>query len=294
MQNVDVVLPKKVFNFSYQFDLRFNTIFSCRGCNGNSTLFLDEDASPDNFFGASRLIEDHHLNQVVRQLQSSPMIIVETCSNCEGPLSASFVTSYGDTLQELINNNTITSIQALGNRTFDLEDVPCEEAVFLENDVFVDFTPSENGTEPTAEELQALADSFLVSYNSLNTVNSETYDPFFQALERVEILDPDVSYNRRHLAQTSTTDLDCAALNTTAVVVGNEALCNNTNGTSFPLPRLVLRPVVKLFRTCGRCRTAINNNNQPIEPTNSKIKFSILKIRLMNCVCPRKRLFKAV
>ena len=181
----------------------------------------------------------------------TPIVEIEACPECPGPSSAYFVGNYSALLQGKINDGNISAIESLGGEPLELQNITCNTTLDeFESIVFVDFLLGNTTEAPTAEEVSALEETFQISYNSLNRLNSETCDPQFREVLQVRLEGQDVPYSRRDLQLSTADDIGC----------GNSSVATNRCNITHTPARLQL-PVAFLFRVRGRCRGCKTDRN---------------------------------
>ena len=206
---------------------------------------------------------------------------VETCPECPGPSSAYFIGNFSSLLQQEIGNATISSIRSLGGEPIELESVDCATTLDeFDSNVFVDFLLGNTTAQPTPDEIRALEQAFLVSYNTLNGLNSETCDTLFREVVDVRLEDLNISYTNG-LEDVQEEDVGCTN-NTNASFTAIP--CNTTNNTSTEhVPAELQRHFPFLFRVRGTCRGCRRDRNLFDEGTRRRVLTSFPMLPL-----PRK------
>jgi hypothetical protein len=105
---------------------------------------------------------------------------------------SAFVSLYNDAVRTLDLDGSIDQVVNVVVEEY----VNCEEYTEFESDVVVSFTG--NPSLSTTSQLEALEESFIQTYSELNSLNSDTCDPFFREAVSVDLI---TSGQRRLLSQ---------------------------------------------------------------------------------------------
>ena len=175
-----------------QFTYTFRVTGRCRGCPAGNKLFND----------AVRRALSAHINipkpRHLQQLSTG----VDQCfcpinSILQSPSAADFQMAFDSTIDILTAAGTVTFIDEIVDLA-ELERVDCP-ANTIGFESFVLYSFNGNADNATSDQLDALGQAFLISYNTANALNPVTCDPEFRVVTDVDII-IESSSSRRALA----------------------------------------------------------------------------------------------
>ena len=185
--------------------IRFQIIGHCRGCKKNLNLFT-RDTSRRLQAVTDKEQSHHHHNLAKGETSNHKERILQwnnsavdvnnggcqsgrrknRCAQCEPPSYAAFAQLYKAEIQRLRSSGVIQSIDSIEKVT-ELTAVPCA-VDFSEFDSNVLIRFSGYPDDATDNQLAALEQGFLQTYNNLNLMNDETCDVTFKEIVNVEII----------------------------------------------------------------------------------------------------------
>lgn len=163
------------------FTYIFRTSGRCRGCGRNTRLFAQ---------GVSRILAQDSERGFHRGLQyeyglESHSVEEEDCP-CEAPTENDFLLSFNSTIRGLVADGLLVNVVGVNGDIAELEEVDCGEEIEFETIVSLSFE-GDSSTEPSGAELDALALSFVDSYNEGNALNGETCDLLFRQVSEANL-----------------------------------------------------------------------------------------------------------
>jgi len=142
----------------------------CTNCKYNPRLF------PDGISGRKLSVSMAPHHYFLREESLHRATQEESCVGC--PTKDDFITRYNDAITDLRSDGSLMNVVSLDRTIVEQEPVDCTSNITdFETTLYVTFNTS---ADPSGAELDALAASFVESYNQVNALNGKTCDKLFR------------------------------------------------------------------------------------------------------------------
>jgi len=127
----------------------------------------------------------------------------EKCS-CPAPQKEDFASAYNANIADQRSGGSLVNVVSITS-VAELQPVNCtDEVTEFESDVFVYFLGNPDSRLPEiipAAEREALELALADTYNSVNTLNADIYDPFFRVVVEADLVSTKATFSRRRKLQ---------------------------------------------------------------------------------------------
>ena len=195
----DFAVTQSITSPSALSSLRFKITGHCRGCKNNINLFTNNTSR--RLQAVTHKEQSHHHRFVAKgEFSNNNKRILRgssveqsrrarrkaRCIQCDPPSIADFTNLYNAGIQRLLSFGVIQSVDSIEMVT-ELTAVPCPaDFSEFESNVLIQLTGYPDGA--TDDQLTALEQGFLQTYNNLNLLNEKTCDVTFKEIVNVDIL----------------------------------------------------------------------------------------------------------